>query len=379
MIKNYFKTAWRNLVRRKVFGFINIFGLAVSMSICMLIILIISDQNSYDNFLSHHDRVYRIQTQGKNGKGKPTASSAFPLAVALRNYPGVEASATLVRDLAGDVFFNDQSISATGYFAGNNFFRVLDYKLEEGNAATVLAQPRSLVISDEIAKKLFNNKSAVGKVITLNHTGVFGNQSTSKTSTYGQFIITGVLKPNPGKTSLPFDMLASLSTVNTLSNDSLIQSVPDDWDNVWTNYTYVLLKKGQTKANLQSILNGIASKEYPTSQGSDFVFTATPLNDIPGELVSNETTTALPNVILIFLSLLCFVIMLSACLNYTNLSVAQSLTRMKEVGVRKVSGATRIQIFLQFIVESIVTSFLALLLAFVLLSFLQPFLKNLWL
>lgn len=379
MIKNYFKTAWRNLVRRKAFGFINIFGLAVSMSVCMLIILIISDQNSYDNFLSHHDRVYRIQTQGKNAKGKPTASSAFPLAVALRNYPGVEASATLVRDLKGDVFFNDKSISATGYFAGNNFFRVLDYKLEEGNASTVLAQPRSLVISDEMAKKLFNNKSAVGKVITLNHTGVFGNQSTSKTSTYGQFIITGVLKPNPGKTSLPFDMLASLSSVSNLANDSLIQSVPDDWDNVWTNYTYVLLNKGQTKANLQSILNGIASKEYPTSKGNNFVFTATRLKDIPGELVSNETTTALPNVILIFLSVLCFVIMLSACLNYTNLSVAQSLTRMKEVGVRKVSGATRTQIFLQFIVESIVTSFLALLLAFVLLSFLQPFLKNLWL
>ncbi len=379
MIKNYFKTAWRNLVKRKIFGSINIFGLAVSMSVCMLIILILNDQNSYDNFLSHHDRVYRIQTQDKHGKAKPTASSAFPLAGALGHYPGVEASATLVRNLQGDLCFHDKSISATGYFAGKTFFRVLDYKLEEGNAASALAQPHSLVISDEIAKKLFNTKSAVGKVITLNHTGVIGNQSTSKTSTYGQFIITGVLKPNPGKTSLPFDMLASLSTVGTHANDSLIHSVPDDWDNVWTNYTYVLMKKGQTKADLQSIVNKIASKQYPTSQGSDFEFIATGLNEIPGELVSNETTTALPNVILIFLAVLCFIIMLSACLNYTNLSVAQSLTRMKEVGVRRVSGATRTQVFQQFIVESIITSFLALLFALVLLAFLQPFLKNLWL
>jgi len=380
MFKNYFKTAWRNLVRRKIFGFINIFGLAVSMSVCMLIILIINDQNSYDNFLINHDRVYRIQTQGKNGNGKPTASSPLPLADELRNYSGVQASTSLIRNLSGDLFYNNKSISAAGYFADSNFLNVLKYKLKNGNAATALTHPRSLIISDDLARKLFNNQDAIGKVITLNHSGVFGNQLTSKTSTYGQFIITGVLQQNTGKTSLHFDMLASLSTVNNLAKDSLIQFVAnDDWDNVGAGYTYVLLKKGQTKSDLQSMVNKIASKEYPTTNGSNFVFTATRLKDIPGVLVSNETTTALPNVILIFLAVLCFVIMLSACLNYTNLSVAQSLTRMKEVGVRKVSGATRKQIFQQFIVESLVTSFLALLLAFVLLAFLQPLLKNLWL
>lgn len=107
------------------------------------------------------------------------------------------------------------------------------------------------------------------------------------------------------------------------------------------------------------------------------MFTATPLKGVPGELVANDTVTTLPNSVLIFLSILCLVIMLCACLNYSNLSVARSLTRVKEVGVRKVSGATRRQVFQQFIFESVFTSFLALLFAFILLLILQPLLTGL--
>src|SRR5204862_236178 len=140
-----------------------------------------------------------------------------------------------------------------------------------------------------------------------------------------------------------------------------------------------LLKKGRTKADLQSMLNTIASKEYPTTNGSNFIFTANALKELPGQLASNETVTTLPNGVLIFLGVLCLIIMLCACLNYTNLSVARSLTRVKEVGVRKVAGATRHQVFQQFIVESILTSFLALLFAFFLLFFLQPVFAGLWL
>ena len=245
MFKNYLKTAWRNLTRNRTFGFINIFGLAVSMSVCLLIILIINDQNSYDDFISNHDRVYRIHTQSKDGNSKLTASSAFPLADELRSYSSVEASAALFRNLGGDLFYEDKTASGGGYFADDNLFKVLDYKLKEGNVKTALSQPRSLVISAEMATQLFGNEDAMGKVVTLNHTGINpgGNESGSKETTYGQFIITGVLQNNPGKTSLPFKMLASLSTVNGLSKDSVLQSAPDDWDNVWTSYTYVLLKK----------------------------------------------------------------------------------------------------------------------------------------
>ncbi|MEP6467017.1 MAG: FtsX-like permease family protein [Parafilimonas sp.] len=381
MFKNYFKTAWRNLVRNKTFGFINIFGMAVSMSVCMLIILIINDQKSYDNFISNHDRVYRVHTKGKGDNTNATASSAFPLATELRNFSNVEASATLFRNLGGDLFYKEQTVSGDGFFADDNLFKVLDYKLKEGNAATALSQPRSLVISQEIAKVLFGNDEAMGKVVTLNHTGVVptGNETGFRGNTYGQFLITGVLQKNPGKTTLPFKMLASLSTVTGLAKDSLLQSAPDDWDNVWTSYTYVLLKKGRKEADLQYMLNTIASKKYPTTNGSNFIFTAAALKNIPGELIGNQTVTTLPNVALIFLAILCIIIMLCACLNYTNLSVARSLTRVKEVGVRKVSGATQRQVFQQFIIESVFTSFIALLFAFLLLLLLQPLFTGLWL
>jgi putative ABC transport system permease protein len=381
MIKNYFKTAWRNLIRNRTFGFINIFGLAVSMSVCLLIILIINDQNSYDDFITNHDRVYRVHTQSKAGNTKATASSAFPLANELRNFNNVEASAALFRNLGGDLFYKDKSASVDGYFADGNLFKVLDYKFKEGNAATALSEPRSVVISEEMTKLLFGNEDAIGKVVTLSHTGInpVGNEKASKESTYGQFIITGVLQKNPGKTSLPFKMLASLSTVNGLTKDSVLQSAPDDWDNVWTSYTYVMMKKETKKADLQTILNTVASKKYPTTNGSNFVFTAAALKDLPGEAIGNMTATTLPDGVLIFLGILCLVIMLCACLNYTNLSVARSLTRVKEVGVRKVSGATRRQVFQQFIVESVFTSFLALLFAFLLLLLLQPLFTGLWL
>lgn len=381
MFINYFKTAWRNLIRNKAFGFINIFGMAISMSVCMLIILIINDQKSYDDFFTNNDRVYRIHTANKTGDGKPVASSAFPLATELRNYSPVEASAPLFRNLGGDLFYKEKTITGDGYFADGNLFKVLDYKLKEGDVATALSQPRSLVISEEIARQLFYNEIAVGKVVTLNHTGVVSGNNTavSKESTYGQFVVTGVLQTTPGKTTLPFKMLASLSTVNGLAKDSTLQSAPDGWDNVWTSYTYVLLKHGQTKADLQSMLNSIAAKEYPTTNGSNFVFTAAALKDLPGEILGNQTITSLPNGVLIFLAVLCLIIMLCACLNYTNLSVARSLTRVKEVGVRKVSGATRQQVFQQFIAESVFTSFIALAFAFVLLLLLEPLFTGLWL
>jgi putative ABC transport system permease protein len=125
MFVNYLKTAWRNITKNKAFSFINIFGLAVSMSVCLLIILIINDQNSYDDFITNHDRVYRVHTQSKAGNTKATASSAFPLASELRNFNSVEASAALFRNLGGDLFYKDKSASGGGYFADGNLFKVL--------------------------------------------------------------------------------------------------------------------------------------------------------------------------------------------------------------------------------------------------------------
>jgi putative ABC transport system permease protein len=383
MLGNYMKVGLRNILKHKTFSLINIFGLAAAMSVCMLIIMIIADQRGYDQFHVNKDRIYRIQTTGKNGNEVHTASSALPLADLLRkDYSGIEASAALMRQIGGDLNYNDKIASGAGYFADGNLFRVMDFRLEEGDAGTALKNPFSLVISKALADQLFPREDPIGKTVKFENTGmmpgipVTGNKETP----YGRFMITGVLKPNPGKTSLPFEILASLSTLNLLARDSILAYTPNNWNNIWSNYTFVLMEKGRSKADLQHILDKVSAKEYPKGENNQYAFQAMPLTDImPAELISNPTCMSMPKIILIILSVLCLVVMLSACLNYTNLSIARLLARTKEVGIRKVSGATRRQIFVQFIMEAVLVSLLSLLFSFVLLIGFQHLFTGLWL
>jgi len=298
MLKNYFRTAWRNLMKNKTFSFINIIGLSVSMAVCFLIILIIADQKSYDQFQVNKQRIYRVETVGTNGNEMTAASSALPLGDKLqKNYSGIEVSASLVKNIGGDLLYKDKIASGGGYFADGNLFKVMDYKLKEGDAQTALQNPFSLVISEDLAEQLFRNNDAIGKVVKFNDTGINpgGPETGNRETAYGEFIITGVLSPNPGKTSLPFKLLASLSTLNSLTKDSILNYPPNDWKNVWTNYTYVLMQNGKTKADLQNILNKVSDEEYPKGSGNQFAFKATSLLDItPSHLTANPTNTSIP-------------------------------------------------------------------------------------
>lgn len=382
MIRNYFKTAWRNLLKNKTFSSINIIGLAVSMSVCLLILSIIAEQKSYDQFHQNKDRIYRIlSTRKNNSQMKDMASSALPLGEELRkNYTGVDASASLVRNIGGDIFYNDKIASGGGYFTDGNLFKILDFKLAAGDAATALENPRSLVISEELASQLFYNENPIGKIVNFKNTDLSptGIDNGNRETEYGLFTITGVLKPVEGKTHLPFKILASLSTLNALAKDSIINYKMNDWGNIWSNYTYVLMQKGKSEADLQQILNKVSDKYFPKGETNQYAFKAQSITEItPGSAIGNETHISIPKIVLVILGVLCLIVMLSACLNYTNLSVARSLTRAKEVGVRKVSGATRNQIFGQFIAESVLISLVSLVFSIVILFVLQSLFANL--
>lgn len=373
MFQNYLKIALRNLWKQKAFSFVNIIGLAVSMSVCLLIMLIIADQKSYDQFHTKKDRIYRVLTihEGKN----PSASSALPLAERLkREYAGIERTAGLVRKIGGDIFYKEKNVSVGGYFTDAELFKIFDFKLSKGDVNTALKNPFSLVISEDVATQLFGNQDPMGKAVKFNDKGINpdGTQSgANREVEYGTFTITGILKPTEGKTHLPFKLLASLSTLPTLSNNKVIDFTENDWNNVWNSYTYVLLNKNKTKADLQNDLNQIAKKQYITKENK-YKFEAQALTDIPlSDAIGNMTYIAIPKIMLYILGILCLIVMLSACLNYTNLSVARALTRAKEVGVRKVLGATRSQIFGQFITEAIIISLCSLVLAIGILSLLE--------
>jgi putative ABC transport system permease protein len=376
MIRNYFKIAWRNLLKNRVFSLINVIGLAVSMSVCLLILAIIADQKSYDQFHSNKDRVYRILSTGKNNNDmNDMASTAIPLSEELRkNFTGIESSATLVTDIGGDIFYKEKIASGGGYFADENLFKILDFKLLEGDPKTALSNPKSLVISQELASQLFFNENPVGKTVTFKDTDLSptGVNNGNRETDYGLFTITGVLKPVEGKTHLPFKILASMSSINALVKDSVLNIAQNDWNSIWANYSYVLLQKGKTEADLQQILDKISDKYYPKGDFNQYGLKAQALTKItPSDPIGNETHISIPIIVLLVLGVLCLIVMLSACLNYTNLSVARSLTRAKEVGIRKVSGATRRQIFGQFIAESVLISMVSLVFSIFLLFFLQ--------
>lgn len=383
MLANYLTVGIRNILKHKAFSLINVFGLAAAMSVCMLIIMIIADQRGYDRFQANRDRIYRIQTVGKGGNEMRTASSALPLAELLRkDYAGIEATAGVMRQIGGDLNYHDRIASGAGYFADGNLFRVMDFTLSKGDPRTALNKPFSLIVSQELAGQLFPHEDPIGKTVTFNDTGMMpgvpitGNKETP----YGLFMITGVLKPNPGKTSLPFALLASLSSLDLLAKDSILAYTPNNWSNVWRNYTYVLMKKGETKGDLQQILDQVSARQYPKGGRDQYRFEAMPLTDImPAGTISNPTCVSIPRFVLTILTVLCLVVMLSACLNYTNLSIARLLTRTKEVGIRKVSGATRRQIFVQFILEAVLVSLFSLLLSLVLLIGVQHLFTGLWL
>jgi putative ABC transport system permease protein len=383
MIYNYLKIAWRNLFKNKMFSFINIFGLAVSMSVCLLIILIITEQKNYDQWHDKKNRIYRIHTVGKNGNASEMASSAMPLSEKLQtNYAEIEKAATLVRNIGGDIIYKNKIASGGGYFADEKIFEIFDFKFAKGNIKTALNDPYSLVIDEDLAKQLFENEYPIGKIVKFNDKKISptGHENGNKEKEYGTFTITGVLKKNIGKTHLPFKLLASIKTISALTKSKILNYEADDWSNVWENYTYVLLNARKQKSDLQKILNNVSEDIYDKKEVSNrFSFIAIPLTDISTcNIVGNPTSITIPRSILFILGVLCLIVMLSSCLNYTNLSVARALTRAKEVGVRKVVGAKRKQIFSQFMAEAVLFSFLALFVAIGLLQILKIGFANLW-
>lgn len=387
MFKNYFKVGIRNILKYKVFSFINVFGLAVAMSVCMLIMLMLADQNSYDEFHKDKDQVYRII--GRPLKGSvPYATVPMPITSMLKEeFPIVEEATFLRRGFGGDVSYNDKKIELRGYFTDNSFFEIFSFPFVHGDPTTALTTPNSLVISREKAYQLFNTEDPVGKHVTFEDRGltVMDFDGDRPPTELGQFTIVGVLDMKKFKSHLEFDAIASTSSLPIMYNKELLTDISDDWEYYWAGYAYVKLRPNVAADALQSNLNDIASNHYLNSKTlkneeiRGFELSGQSIRDItPGMLINNEATFRLPEVAYYILSVLALVIMIMACLNYTSLAIARSITRMKEIGVRKVNGATRWNLIFQFLTESIITVMLALGLASLLLYFTKEAFMDLW-
>jgi putative ABC transport system permease protein len=382
MIGNYFKVAFRNQRKHKTFSFINIFGLAAAMTICLLIGLMLSDQKKQDAFNLNKDRVFRVLVESQEFRN-PYATSPFPLADELnRSVPSVEAATRVVRGVGGDAVYNKHSIEMRGYFTDPSFFKVFSYEMEAGNPATALKEPNSIVLTSAIAKQLFRDESPVGKTIQFTDRGLnFLDQGESSVAkSWGLFTVTGVIADKKYKSHLPFEVLMSVSSIPVLIADTLVFDMRDQWSDYYSTYTYALVRPDKTIADLNNGLAGIVSKKLPDLKGEKSVkFKGQSLTSIsPGILLGNEPTISLPRIVYYFLGVLALVIMISAGFNYTNLSVARALSRSKEIGIRKVNGASRKDLIIQFLSESVTVSLIALCLAMIFIYLIRIAFVHLW-
>lgn len=365
MFKNYIVIAFRNLFKFKTFSAINIFGLAFSMSVCLLIIALVKDQQSYDTFHKNADRIYRVTSEVEYPYGRShQATSPGPLAPALQSSSADIESTLRLRQYAGQVSVSsqDHSFGLTGLYAEPAFLKLFDFELVRGNANTALNAPYQIILTSKAAKRLFGDTDPLGNAL----------QRGDRT-----FTVTGVFKELPTNTHLKFESLVSFSTLEASQNQGEENGLYD-WNNTSSYYTYLLLGEGTDVTDVKSLATSLAAQNHTSTETDSAVLQLQHLTDINlGENLSNQISNTLPKEVVYGLSVLAFILIMTAIFNFISLSVARSLKRAKEIGVRKVVGAQRGQIIQQFLSESIILTLLALIVAILFLSWLVPVFNNL--
>jgi putative ABC transport system permease protein len=368
MLKNYFITTLRNLSRNKVFSIINLSGLSVGLACCMLIFLYAKDEVSYDRFHQNKNEIYRITSVAKAPDGnamKGGTVGMMPGPAFQREIPEIKTFVRLQEDgftvKRGNEVFQQQA-----HAVDSNFFSVFSFPLLQGNPQTVLQDPYSLVLTEETAAKYFGKKSAVGKTLEL-----------KTDTTFKTFTVTGIAENAPQNSSIKFNMLLPMSFKR-------IQEDDQQWLNFYLN-TFVVLPPG---ANTKSIEAKMAAS-FERNAGAQlkearekynmketFSFHLQPFldmhlsQDFKAENGLADGSNPMYSYILSGIALFIFLI---ACINFINLTVARSLKRAKEIGIRKVMGSQRRQLIFQFLGESFILSFMAFLLAIGLVHVLLPF------
>ena len=378
MIKNYFKIALRNLQRNKAFSFINIFGLAIGLATCTLIMLYIFSEMGFDEHNKDADRIFRIATKAGqlgNVKDKPWAATSAPIAWGLKeDMPEVEQSTRLLKFPNLDKMIlkyehgsdNRQFYETNGYYVDSNFFQIFTYSLKYGNALTSLNEPNSIVISEEVSQKMFGNQNPLGKSINIRMP--FGNFN---------YKVSGVFKDVSLKSHIPAHFFLSMRNGD-------IGTWVDQQTNWATNnifFTYVKLKDGTDPKAFEKKLQAFIDKRGGADMkalGISKQLFIQPLkniylhSDLDNEIAPNGNITNL-----YILGSIALFVLLIACVNFMNLSTARSGKRAKEVGIRKVMGAEKKFLVYQFLGESVMMSFFALLLALLVAYALLPFFNNL--
>ena len=380
MFTNYFKIAYRNLIRNKSFTFINIAGLATAMACAILIFKWVDNELSYDSFIANQDSIYRVNwSYNWNDEEGIAPTTPPPLAEKIVNeIPEVVAAARVypTQNMVvryKDKFFDESKI----YGADTNFFNIFNFKFIEGNSKSALIMPNSVVLTKSEAEKYFGNESPIGKIITI------GDKKNEFRKQYdNSFRVTGIVEDPPANSHINFNMITSMSSYPSVSYFN--------WSWVWMQVvTYAKLKNNSSIAAVELKVKEIVSRYAPAafkrvgfsykdliSHGGKWDFVFQPLKDVylGSTQIGNPLGPVGNSSYVYAFSLVGVFILLIACINFMNLSTARSEKRKREVGVRKSLGSSRKSLFFQFIIESIVYSGLSLPIALLLSEMLiSPF------
>lgn len=358
MISSYLKTFRRGLVRNKLFSFINIFGLAVSISVGLLVVALVLDLRSYDNLHLKKDRTYRVITEHTSGNKSKMELASTSVKAGKRikeTISGIEDITIMRQGFYGDAQVGENYLPLNATWADESFFKVFSFSLLKGDPASALKEPFSLVLTEKSAKKLFGDVEALGKTVKFDTVN---------------YVVTGIAKDVGKLSHIRFDALVSFSSAEAaFKTDEYFYN----WDSIWSNYVYLTLPPNTESDKLQANLSRLSAQENKALNDNVTIkLNLQPLKDIAiGQNLSNSIGPHVSPVVLWILGGLALVIILSACFNYMNLSIARSLRRAREVGIRKIIGAPFGHIFGQFMTESIFTALLSLIFSFFLFLFLR--------
>ncbi|MEP6949771.1 MAG: ABC transporter permease [Ginsengibacter sp.] len=371
MIKNYFKIAWRNLMKYKFISFINLFGLTVGLTCCLLITTYILNELSYDTYNKNAKNIYRVTRSFNNQDGvvslnlstvSPPFGYYFP-----SDFPEIQKMTRLLNGGTTPLKYKEKLINEPDvYFADENLFNVFTLNVVKGDPKTALKDPFSVMLSEDVAKKYFGNEDPLNKVLRAS------NQFDVK--------VTGVYKAFPANS---FMHPGTLISFNTLRDSAVYgeKNLQTNWGNN-SFFTFLVLPDHydpqKMLARFPAFLDNRMSKQYSGKQASKFTSLGLQkLTDI--HLYSHTDYEAEPNGditrVYIFGAIALFILLI-ACINYMNLSSARSVLRAKEIGIRKVAGARRKELIFQFLSESVLISWSAILIAFICLFFTLPWLNS---
>jgi putative ABC transport system permease protein len=373
MLKSFLKLAFRNLAKRKGYALMNIAGLAIGITCCLLIFEYVAYERSYDNFHENADRIFRVQDEEyQNGRMVVACASAMPgVAPAMkREFPEVETAGRLrkVELLLGNDARNIRFKEPTVYYADESILDIFHIPFVDGDSKTALSAPGKVIISEEVARKYFGSENPLGKTLSVHSSG-----NTRPLE------VTGVFKDYPSNSHLKLSVLVSYPTysqvIGSYGNPKDVLETSFGWTDF---YTYILLRQGADPKRLAAKLPAFIDRHYNDlpenkSVGDRYSLSLMPLRNI--HLYSHYTEEAEANgngQSVTFLFLIAIFIICIAWINYINLATARSLERAREVGVRKVLGALRAELIWQFMLESLLLNLVALLVALIITLAINP-------